>query len=276
MRWPYRSGSASARYGSVSAEDAGTRGEATAAPGGRNWAGTARIVVGNAIPVIGVWFLGWQALPPIFFYWLDGLLAIWGLGVVAFVVTSRDDSRLLGGSGPKAWLQRAAALGLVLLVLAVPSGVAAGLVIDWLNLSTGRILTEVFAFAGAWVSLAIAVWANVGGVVGELRWRPDQTLGASGEARANFFIHRTLVLGILAAWGGRTPPRHWALAAYVLVVAVLFTYTQLYPERYLHLIGFRKRARQGRTDRGRRRRGAGRSGEEDASTGGEGINGRSR
>jgi hypothetical protein len=36
------------------------------------------------------------------------------------------------------------------------------------------------------------------------------------------------------------------LATYVLVVACLFTYTQLNPERYLRLIGFKTKRRAGK------------------------------
>ena len=48
-------------------------------------------------------------------------------------------------------------------------------------------------------------------------------------------------MGILVFWGKWGQPPRWALAVYVLVVACLFTYTQLNPERYLRLIGFKKR-----------------------------------
>ena len=76
-------------------------------------AGDRPIVAANANPVFGVWFLGWQPLRPIFFYWLDGLLAIWGLGVVAAVVTSREKPKNFGASGVKLWLIWVAVIGLI-------------------------------------------------------------------------------------------------------------------------------------------------------------------
>jgi hypothetical protein len=199
-----------------------------------------RIVAGNAIPVVGVWFLGWGPLAPIFFYWLDGLLALWGLGLVALVVTSRGPRRPLGRPGPATGPTWAAAAGLLLAVLAVPSVVPALMVAGSLRLGVGRILGEVFASPGAWVSLALAVVIQAGEVAGELRAQPDRTLRETGEARASLFLHRSLAVGLLALWAGRTPPPPWALGTFVLVVATLFTFTQLAPGRYLRLTGFRR------------------------------------
>ena len=71
----------------------GVRGEEGKTAARRNWLAIAQIVAANANPVVGVWFLGWQSLRPIFFYWLDGLLAIWGLGVVAAVVTAARNQK---------------------------------------------------------------------------------------------------------------------------------------------------------------------------------------
>ena len=77
------------------------KGETAKATGWHGRMLTAEIVIANAIPVIGVWFLGWDALGTIFFYWLDGLFAFWGLGVVAVVVTLPEVVR---GSRVKLWL----------------------------------------------------------------------------------------------------------------------------------------------------------------------------
>lgn len=216
--------------------------ETAAVADGPNWLGVAQILVGNAVPVLGVLFLGWKPLVPIFFYWLDGLLAIWGLGVVALVVTSRDDPKLLGTSGPKAWAAWTATLALLGVVLAVPSVVAAMMVFGPLGLGIVELLREIFAAMGAWVSLAVAVATHLGHTAVELRWRPDLTLRATGEARASLFVHRSLAMGLLALWVGRTPPPRWALAVYVVVIACLFTFAQLNPGRYLRLTGFRPKS----------------------------------
>ena len=82
------------------------------------------IVIVNAIPVVGVWILGWHAERAIFFYWLDGVLAMWGLGVVAVIVTSREGPRGFGASGAKLWLVWVAVIGLVLAILSIPSVIA--------------------------------------------------------------------------------------------------------------------------------------------------------
>jgi len=201
----------------------------------------AQIVLGNAIPVVGVWFLGWEPLTPMFFYWLDGLLAIWGLGVVALVVTGREEPRIVKATGWKVVPTWAVVVGLTFLILAMPSIVTVFAMFGRLDLEAGDILGAAFAGLGTWVSLAVAVATHAGQTIGELRWRPDVTLKATGAARGNFFIHRTLAMAVLVFWGhGGTPPR-WALAVYVLLVAALFTTAQLNPQRYLRLIGFKEK-----------------------------------
>jgi hypothetical protein len=215
----------------------GARGVDEKGRGGRDWLTLTQIVVANAIPVVGVWFMNWDPLKPIFFYWLDGLLAVWGLGVVAAVVTSRESPNAFGAPGPKRWLIWFAMIGLLFLILAIPSVVAAMMVFGSLHRDVIEILHDVFKDNGAWFSLAIVILSYAGQTIGELLWKPEQTLKGSGEARANLFIHRSIVMGLLVFWGKYGQPSRWALAAYVLVMAFLFTYTQLFPGRYLKLVG---------------------------------------
>lgn len=202
-----------------------------------------QIVAGNSIPVIGVWFLGWQPIRPIFFYWLDGLLAIWGLGVVAAVVTSREDPKNFGTSGVKLWLAWIAVILLLEGILAIPSVFAALFVIKSTHIVVGEAMRDMFASMGTWISLVVIIWSYGGQTIGELRWKPDMTIKETGEARANLFIHRTIMMALLTFWGKFGQPPRWALATYVLIVAGLFTYIQLNPERYLRLIGFKTKRR---------------------------------
>lgn len=224
-----------------------SQGEEGRAVAKRNWLAVAQIVAANANPVIGVWFLGWEPLRPIFFYWLDGLLAISGLGVVAAVVVSRGKQKNFGASGARLWLIWFAVIGLIEVILVLPSVIAALFVLSSLHRDVGEVMREVFNGAGPWLALAVAVWSHTGQTIGELRWKADLTLRETGEARANLFIHRTLVMGLLIFWGKWGQPPHWALAAYVLLVACLFTYTQLNPEHYLRLTGFTSRRRPGKS-----------------------------
>ena len=201
---------------------------------------TAEIVIANAVPVIGVWFLGWQAWRPIFFYWLDGLLALWGLGAVAAVVTFHEMPFKV--SGVKLWLTKAAVVVLVLAILSVPSVFTAGYLFGTLHQDPGDILSRIFSGYGVWISLLVVIGSYIAQTVGEIRWRPALTLKRSGQERANLFIHRTLLMGFLVLWDSWGQPPRLLLAVYVLAVACLFTYTQLDPERYLRLIGFPGRA----------------------------------
>lgn len=197
---------------------------------------TVEIIIANAVPVVGVWFFGWQAWRPIFFYWLDGLLALWGLGVVATVVTLHEMPFKV--SGVKLWLTKAATAALVLAILSVPSVFTAAYLFGSSRQDPGEILARIFSTAGVWISLLVVIGSYMAQTVGEIRWRPALTLRQSGKERANLFIHRTLLMGLLVFWDRWSQPSRLLLAVYVLAVACLFTYTQLYPERYLRLIGF--------------------------------------
>lgn len=223
----------------------GVKGEEAKATVWRERLVIVQIVAGNAIPVVGVWFLGWQPLRPIFFYWLDGLLAIWGLGVVAVVVTSREDPKNFGASGVKLWLIWVAVILLIEGILAIPSLFAAVFVINSMQRAVGEVMRDMFADPFAWISFAVVVWSYAGQTIEELRWKPDLTLKETGEARANLFIHRAIMMAMLVFWGKWGQPPRWVLAAYVLVVACLFTYIQLNPERYLRQIGFKTKCRAG-------------------------------
>ncbi len=211
---------------------------------GLDWLGVAQIVVANAVPVVGVWVLGWQAERAIFFYWLDGLLAMWGLGVVAVIVTGRDGPAGFDAKGPKLWLTRFAVVALVLVFLSLPSVIAGAMVLGSLGRDLWEVLRAVLAGSGIWISLAVVVGSYAWQTISEVRWKPELTLKTSGEERANLFIHRIILMGMLVFWSRSSQPSRWALAVYVLIVACLFTYTQLYQDRYLELIGFRKKTPQ--------------------------------
>ena len=203
------------------------------------------MIVANAIPVIGVWILSWQAERAIFFYWLDGLLAMWGLGVVAAVVTSREGPKNFGASGSKLWLTWVAVVVLLLAILAIPSVIAGAMVLSFLGRDLGDVVRAVFAGRGIWTALAVVVASYAWQTTTELLWKPRLTLKETGQERGNLFIHRILLMGMLVAWYRWRQPSHWELALYVLIVACLFTTIQLYPDRYLELIGFRKAPREG-------------------------------
>jgi len=197
---------------------------------------TVEIIIANAVPVIGVWFLGWQAWRPIFFYWLDGLLALWGLGVVAAAVSIRETP--FKASGAKLLLTKTAVVVLVLAILSIPSVFTACYLFGSLHQPPDEILSRIFSGYGVWISLLVVICSYIAQTIGELRWRPAVTLKQSGKERANLFIHRTLLMGLLVLWDSWGQPSGSLLAIYVLAVACLYTYTQLYPERYLRLIGF--------------------------------------
>jgi len=199
---------------------------------------TAQIVISNALPVIGVWFLGWPALGPVFFYWLDGLLALWGLGLVAAVVTTREEP--IRASKLKLWLIWVGVIGLMLAILSIPSVFTALYVLKSLHRSAGDVLRQVFTGYSFWFSLLIVIWSYTWQTISEVLFEPSLTIKQTGQERANLFIHRTLLMGFLVVWNGWSQPSRWMLGAYVLAVACLYTFTQLYPERYLRLISFKK------------------------------------
>ena len=162
----------------------------------RNRLMVAQIVIANAVPVIGVLFLDWQALRPIFFYWLDGLLGLCGLGAVAAVVTNREQIK---ASGAKLWLIWFAAIGLLMLILALPSVFTAMCIVSFLGRDASGMLHEVFSGYGIWVSLLLVIGSHTGQTMGELNWKPSLTIKDSGKERFSLFFHRSLVLGLLVS-----------------------------------------------------------------------------
>jgi hypothetical protein len=135
----------------------------------------------------------------------------------------------------------AAAAGLLLAILALPSAIPALLVSGWLRLGAGPLLDRVLASPGAWASLALAVGVHAAEVASELHWQPERTLAATGRERAAFFIQRSLAVGLLAAAAGRTIPARETLAAYVLVVAGLFTVMQIHPPQLFRPVAAHKK-----------------------------------
>ncbi|HBI14210.1 MAG TPA: hypothetical protein DDY20_01610 [Desulfobulbaceae bacterium] len=197
-----------------------------------------QIVVSNALPVIGVWFIGWHASGPIFFYWLDGLLALWGLGVVAAVVTSREEQTR--GSILKRWLILVGVLVLIVVILSLPSAFTALYVLKSLDRGAGEFLRKLFTGFSIWFTLLVVIWSYTWQTISELLHEPSLTIKQTGQERANLFIHRTLLMGFLVVWDGWSQPTRWMLRAYVLAAACLYTYAELNPEGYLRIIGFKK------------------------------------
>ncbi len=194
-----------------------------------------------------MWFLGWNALGAIFFYWLDGLLALWGLGTVAVLVTIPELP--IRGSKLKLWLVGAAATVLTLAILSIPSLFTAMFVITSFKVNTAELL-HLFKGYDIWFSLLIVICLSAGQTISELRLNPSLTIKQTGLERGNMFIHRTLLMGLLAGGSSWGHPPQWVLATYVLAVACLFTYTQLNPERYLRFMGSINEARAGKGDSG--------------------------
>ena len=214
--------------------------------------GTAEVVIANAIPVIGVWFLCWDAFGTIFFYWLDGLFALWGLGVVATVVTIPEVP--IRGGRIKFWLVAAAATCLTLAILSIPSVLTAGMVIASFKVDAGEFLRQVFQGYGILFALLIVILSYAGQTISELHLNPSLTIKQSGKERGTLFFHRTLLMGILAGGSSWSQPPWWVLATYVLAVACLFTYSQLYLERYLRFMGIKANAPDGRNSVKERKR----------------------
>jgi hypothetical protein len=203
----------------------------------------AQIVLANAIPALGVLIAGWEPLVPMFFYWLDGLLGLLALGA-AVILGMRQElpppfSRFPWPAVPY-WT---ALFAILWLILAIPSVLAAGFVLGALKRGFAEPLATIFSSSAVWPAVALSVAFQIGQVGQELRGSQRWELIHGAEARANLFIHRTLAMGLLAAWAGHASVGRLGLVAYVVLLSLLFTYTQLFPERWLHLVGFRRAGR---------------------------------
>jgi len=155
------------------------------------------------------------------------------------VVAYREDPKNFGGSGVKVWLRRVAVIGLTQAILAIPSVVAGLFVLGPLHRGVGEVLHDVFPSLSTWVSLAVVFWSHAGQTIGELRSKPDLTIKETGVARGNLFgppHPRDGPAGLLGQLGRATSVGARGVR---FARGLLFTYTQLNPERYLRMMGGR-------------------------------------
>ncbi|MBZ5587847.1 MAG: DUF6498-containing protein [Acidobacteriia bacterium] len=195
----------------------------------------AEVVIGNAVPVVGVAFLGWNAFSVILLYVLDGWLSILGLGA-SVMIQNRDEMRRMvpkGYSGFRRALFSVVVVGLteaVLSMFAVVPGVA---VLAHMDRSLGQALAQLLGDAGLFVSALMLIGSHVVRVGRSVRESGEGVAALSPELQMMLFIYRMFLMMFLATFASPGFLSRVLVPAYVALVAVLFTYSDLYPQRFL-------------------------------------------
>jgi len=206
----------------------------------------AGILLNNLVPVLGVLLFSWPAASVLFMYWLDGWLCFVELGVLAMIVVSREpDWPLAGFKGLKRLFYYAATIALFLFLISIPSLLTGGAILGILDDNLFNILGSILGDRAILVGIGVTVvWRgfNIARHMAGHGVR-DEKLGM--EQKGELFFHRTIVMMMLAGMFGQHPGA-WMLKVIVLVIATLFTLTEIQPERYLVLVGIvRKKSKAG-------------------------------
>ncbi len=195
----------------------------------------AEVVIGNAIPVFGVVFLGWRAFTVVLLYVLDGWFSILGLGASVMIQNREEVRRMVpeGYSGPRRVLFLALAAGLTEAILSMFAVVPGVMVLGHMDRSLGSALGEALGNAGVLVSVAMLAGSHAARVARGLREPQEGVWGLSPKLQMMLFTYRMFLMMALAWFGAPGFLSRYLVPVYVAFVAALFTYSDLFPRRFL-------------------------------------------
>lgn len=199
----------------------------------------AEVVIANAIPFIGVAFLGWNAFTVILLYVLDGWLSVLGLGA-SVMIQSQDELRKMipkKYSPARRVLFWVAAVGVTEVILSAFALVPGVGVLAHIDRAPGRQLAHLFGDIGFVVAALSMVASHVVRVGRSVR-EPGEGVGAlSPKLQMALFIYRMFLMMFLATFASPGFLSRILVPVYVGVVGALFTYSDLYPQRFLSKLG---------------------------------------
>lgn len=202
------------------------------------------VAIGNAIPVVGVVFLGWSAFQVVVLYVLDGWFCILGLGA-SVMLKGREELRALIPKtyGPVrrflAWVASIAVVEAIISLFALIPGIV---VLAHMEDNLGAVIIASFASLSALAPVAMLVVSHVLRVargtrtVGSPERTGDGVMSLDPKAQMALFAGRMGLMMWLAWLAGSGFLSRFLVPVYVTFVAVLFTYTDLYPRRFLRRV----------------------------------------
>ena len=195
----------------------------------------AEVVIGNAIPVVGVAFLGWKAFTVVLLYILDGWFCILGLGA-AVMIQNRDEMRRMvpkGYSGFRRALFWVAVVGLTEAIVSMFAVIPGVMVLGHMDRSLASALADVFADAGVLVSVLMLLASHAVRIIRGVREPQEDVWGLPPKLQMALFTYRMFLMMFLAWLGAPGFLSRFLVPVYVVFVAALFTYSDLYPRRFL-------------------------------------------
>ena len=193
------------------------------------------VIIGNGIPVFGVILLGWQALTVVFLYVLDGWLCILGLGA-SVMLQSREEMRSMV---PKTYgrvrriLFLIAAVGLTQTILSIFALVPGVIALAHMDRSPGEAVTAVFADSGVWVPVALLLTSHGMRIARSARGSAEGIAALPPKRQMALFTGRLFLMMFLAWLAAPGFLSRFLVPMYVTAVAAVFTYSDLYPQRFL-------------------------------------------
>jgi len=193
------------------------------------------VIVGNSIPVFGVILLGWQAVTVIFLYVLDGWLCILGLGA-SVMLEHRGELRAMV---PKTYgpihrvLFLTAVIAITEAILSVFALFPGGVALAHMERSPGEALATAFRDAGVWLPAAMLVASHGMRIARSVRGSAEGIAALPPKLQMALFTGRMFLMMWLAWLATPGFLSRFLVPVYVAVVATLFTYTDLYPQRFL-------------------------------------------
>jgi hypothetical protein len=197
------------------------------------------VVIGNAIPILGVIVLGWNPVTVVTLYVLDGWFCILGLGA-SVMLQQREELRgmIPNGYGRLRrfffWLASVALVEAIVSLFALVPGF---MVIGHMARSPGAALVEVFAEAGIWISVAMLVASHVARIARAVRGAGEGVMALEPKIQMALYAGRMALMMSLAWLAAPGVLSRFLVPLYVTGVAALFTYSDLYPRRFLERLG---------------------------------------
>ncbi len=195
----------------------------------------AEVAVGNAIPLAGVVLLGWDAVQVVTLYVLDGLLCILGLGA-SVMIQNRAELRAMV---PKHYsrLRRAlflaAAVGIVEAILAAFALVPGVMVLGHMSRRPEDAIAGLFSSPALLLPALMLVASHAMRVARGLRGAAEGVWALPPKMQMMLFAYRMFLMMILAWLAAPGFLSRFFVPVYVAAVAAIFTYSDLYPRRFL-------------------------------------------
>jgi len=203
--------------------------------------GAIEVAAGNAVPVLGVVVLGWSAFQVVALYVLDGWFCILGLGA-AVMLRGREELRTVIPKtyGPvRRFLTLAASVAVVEAIVSLFALVPGIAVLAHMEHDPGAALAASFDNPSALAAVAMLVVSHVLRVARGSRSVSDPGRDGEGvlsldpKAQMALYAGRMALMMWLAWLAGSGFLSRFLVPVYVTFVAALFTYTDLYPRRFL-------------------------------------------